>query len=275
MSAGYCEFHGFLFIGTYERYPQSSEKRAKAGIFFTGSPSVAGRQLRESRYGERSYRHGERHVGENLLEGFRTGEFFRDCERPLGERDDEEPLGERNPSERGDQDFPDCLGIGTARYDCRAHDDGEQPGKVGQSSVSFEISHKASEHFFVRKSADADGEVDEGEYLQNDCVAHSGMGNEYRSHSSLSDAESSGFASISRILREKVMKTGSGACVFDISIRIRSMFDRIPFRLMPKAFRTFSKSLLALVFFALPNLVPQGVSASSGDTFSGSVFQIS
>lgn len=48
------------------------------------------------------------------------------------------------------------------------------------------------------------------------------------------------------------------------------MFDRIPFRLMPKAFRTFSKFLLALVFFTLPNLVPQGVFASSGDTFSGS-----
>lgn len=50
------------------------------------------------------------------------------------------------------------------------------------------------------------------------------------------------------------------------------MFDRISFRLMPKAFRTFLKFLLALVFFTLPNLVPQGASASSGDTlFSGSL----
>lgn len=46
------------------------------------------------------------------------------------------------------------------------------------------------------------------------------------------------------------------------------MFDRIPFRLMPKASRTFLKFLLALVFFTLPNLVPQGASASSGDTLS-------
>ncbi len=53
------------------------------------------------------------------------------------------------------------------------------------------------------------------------------------------------------------------------------MFDRIPFRLMPKAFRTLSKFLLALVFFALPNLVPQGVSAFSGDTLSGSVLTAS
>ena len=53
------------------------------------------------------------------------------------------------------------------------------------------------------------------------------------------------------------------------------MFDRIPFRPMPKAFRTFSKFLLALAFFALPNLVPQGVSASSGDTLSGSISPVS
>lgn len=40
---------------------------------------------------------------------------------------------------------------------------------------------------------------------------------------------------------------------------------------MPKAFRTLSKFLPALVVFLLPNLVPQDLSAASGDTLSGSV----
>lgn len=128
----------------------------------------------EAGYVEGSYRHGERHVRERLSERLRLGEFFGHGERPLGERDDEEPLGYRDIAERGDQYGRNRLRIRPSRDDERTYHDREESREVGESSVTFEISHKASEHLFVRKSADADGQVDDGEYLQNGCVAHNG-----------------------------------------------------------------------------------------------------